>query len=116
MPDKIEIKPVVCDSGLFINDKLVLVFNSNNNAELVKAILIHEQNHPNEAMPYIRKLPETRLTKRKELIEFANRQEKVYNQIETDSEVFEELLSENETKEDWLFQELRTFIKLIKGE
>ena len=33
------VKPVVCDYGLYEDDKLVLILNSSRNAQLIKAIL-----------------------------------------------------------------------------
>ena len=50
-----EIRPMVCDWALDIpmgDTTFVLYFNSQNNAELVKAVLEWEDAHPNEAIPY----------------------------------------------------------------
>lgn len=52
---KYEVRPLGCDWALDIplgDTTVVLYFNSRNNAELVKAILEWEDNHPNEAAPY----------------------------------------------------------------
>ena len=50
-----EIRSMVCDWALDIpmgDTTFVLYFNSQNNAELVKAVLEWEDAHPNEAIPY----------------------------------------------------------------
>lgn len=51
-----QVREMVCDWALDIplgDTTVVLHFNSRNNAELVKAILEHEDAHPNEAVPFI---------------------------------------------------------------
>lgn len=59
-----QVREMVCDWALDIplgDTTVVLHFNSRNNAELVKAILEHEDAHPNEAVPFILPQPSNEL-------------------------------------------------------
>ena len=47
-----EIRDVVSDYGIYEDGELKLILNSRSNAEYIKAILEHEDRHPNAAVPY----------------------------------------------------------------
>ena len=42
---KYEVKDVVCDYGVFEDDKLILILNSRSNAQLIADILTIDQEH-----------------------------------------------------------------------
>lgn len=42
---KYEVKDVVCDYGVFEDDKLILILNSRSNAQLIADILTIDQKH-----------------------------------------------------------------------
>ena len=49
---KYEIRDVVSDYGIYKDGELLLILNSRSNAVYIKAILEHEELHPNAAVPY----------------------------------------------------------------
>lgn len=49
---KYEILDVVSDYGIYEDGELKLILNSRTNAEYIKAILEHEERHPNAGVPY----------------------------------------------------------------
>lgn len=49
---KYEIRDVVSDYGIYRDGELLLILNSRSNAEYIKAILEHEERHPNAGVPY----------------------------------------------------------------
>lgn len=49
---KYEIRDVVSDYGIYEDGELKLILNSRTNAEYIKAILEHEERHPNAGVPY----------------------------------------------------------------
>lgn len=44
---KVTVKPVFCDYGVFENEELKLILNSESNAELIKTILEIDSEHKN---------------------------------------------------------------------
>lgn len=48
------------------------------------------------------------------LKDFAEMQGCVYRCIKDDEEEFSSVLSEGESREDWLFEELATFIRMVE--
>lgn len=51
---------------------------------------------------------------KKILLEWAERQEQLYDELQKYEDTWGEVLQPYETKEDWLLAELYEFIKLIK--
>lgn len=56
-------------------------------------------------------MKETRIA---ELKDFAERQRCVYSTIRNSKKDFSEILSDGESREDWLFEELNTLLTMIE--